>query len=191
MKKIIFLFGEAGSGRKTLIEKLLSNQDNIREQFGLEGKKIGVVRETIETYNGRDAAEERKENRGATIRNRIDDFVTSDEDVLLVKGQFSDLDDHYLNPMKYIAKTHPEIEIEFYHLDVPNRILLYERISSQEWFQKNLEKNQKRFPEEWMEIAVNHMKGLMDKYAQAGYSVRKIDTTEGYKMDQDVHKYTM
>ena len=52
MKKVIWIFGESATGKKTLIENLLNNNSSIRNELGLQNKKIEVLKLTIEECLG-------------------------------------------------------------------------------------------------------------------------------------------
>src|SRR5574344_2624919 len=89
MKKIIWIFGESATGKKTFIENVLANKFNLQNMFKLEGYKIMPLKSTIMTYN-----ESKKDSvsRNDSIINGIEEFINSDKEILLIKGQTDDLD---------------------------------------------------------------------------------------------------
>ena len=188
MKKIIWVFGEAGSGRKTLIQNILNNNDNIREELGLTDQNITVAKETIEKHDRRIMDTHETLERNKELLNSIEQFANSDNDILLVKGQYSDLEHGYSSMQTKITKNHPELDKEFYLLEVKDLDLLYERMINQDWFKNNYKKNIERFPKSWISISVNHLKNEINEYEEQGYKVTEIDTTDGYIIENQEPK---
>lgn len=172
MKKIIWIFGQHGSGRSTLIKNILENNNNIREELGITADKIAVSSEQPKI----------------SLLQNIHDFINSDEEVLLIKGTVKDMEYIYYNNLKQVANNFPELEKELYLLEVEDLDLLYERLTNTEWFKSNLEENMERFPRNWLDIAVKYMNTTINNYTEYGYQVTEIDTTDGYSINKSAVK---
>lgn len=180
MKKIIWVFGESGSGRKTLIENILNDKDNIKKELGLENENIMVAKETIEKHNKRIMDTQERTQRDKELLNSVEEFANSNNSILLVKGQYSDLEYNYDSVQNKISNNYPDIDKEFYLLEVKDLDLLYERMINQEWFKNSYEENIAKFPRSWISIAVKHLQNRMNECVEKGYQVTEIDTTDGY-----------
>ena len=187
MKKIIYIFGEAGTGKKTLIENILINKENIREQLGIETDKITVVRDTIEIFNsGRFEEENEIEKRNRSILKGISKFIQDENEILLIKGNIRDLEEHYKSIIKTIENESKEVEKEIYFLEVKDQEQLYERIINEDWFVKELNKNIYRYPKPWLDISTRHIKNRTYELAEElGYKITEIDTTDGYTVKKE------
>lgn len=183
MKKIIWIFGESATGKKTFIENILNNNLDILEDLDLNNKRIDVVRRTIDknisSFN--DVLNEK--SRHQIILEEINDFIKKDlYDVLLLKGQSNDMDERYGNTLKEVGMLYPEIEKEIYLLEVKDMDLLYNRIQNKDWFKIDFEKYSKMFPREWIDNAVIRHREQVYSYQYLGYNIIDIDSTNGYKM---------
>ena len=82
MKKIIWLFGQPGSGRKTLIDSIINNTNNVTELLDICGEKISVVdlkydRDRIVDYHITD-------ERDQALNSAINSFCKDDNELLLI-----------------------------------------------------------------------------------------------------------
>ena len=185
MKKIIWIFGESATGKKTFIENILNNNLEILDYLDLSDKNIDVVKRTIEknTSSFDDIANEK--SRYEIILEDIKKFINDDSyDVLLLKGQSNDMDNRYGNTLRDVAMLFPEIEKEIYLLEVKNMDLLYDRIQNKDWFKANFENYSKIFPREWIDGAVIRHREQVYSYEKLGYKITDIDSTNGYKLSR-------
>lgn len=186
MKKIIWIFGESATGKKTLIEALLNQSNNdIACQLGLENEKLKAIEKTIRNdfASFDDIANER--SRHYQILDGIESFVTKDDfSVLLIKGQSNDMDERYGNTLKISASIHPEISREILLLSVYDHDILYDRIVNKDWFQADKKRYAKMFPREWLDKAVEQHRKNVYAYEELGYKITEIDSTYGYKIIQ-------
>lgn len=88
MKKIIWIFGESATGKKTFIENILNGKLNILEDLELNDKRIDVVRRTTDKNLSSFDDISNEKFRHQTILQEIKDFIKNDNyNVLLLKGQ--------------------------------------------------------------------------------------------------------
>ena len=184
IKKIIWIFGESATGKKTLIETIINNSNlHLLKELNLENKKIEVVKRTISKNLSSFNDKINEKTRHEQILASINDFVQSnDSSILLLKGQSNDMDDRYGNTLKTIALFYPEIDKEIYLLEVNDNDLLYSRIINKDWFKKNEEEYSKIFPRSWIDNAVIRHKEQVYSYVNLGYKITEIDSTNGYKL---------
>ncbi len=183
MKKIIWIFGESATGKKTFIENILNGKLNILEDLELNNKKIDVVRRTIDKNLSSFNDISNEKSRHQIILEEINGFIKNDNyDVLLLKGQSNDMDDRYGNTLKSVAILFPEIEKEIYLLEVKDMDLLYNRIQNKNWFKANFEKYSSIFPREWIDDAVIKHREQVYSFSNLGYKITDIDSTNGYKL---------
>lgn len=183
MKKIIWIFGESATGKKTFIENIINKRLEILEDLDLLNKKIDVVKRTIEknTSSYDDVINEK--TRHQIILENIKSFVeNSTYDILLLKGQSNDMDIRYGNTLREVALLYPDIEKEIYLLEVKDMDLLYNRIINKDWFKADFEKYSKVFPREWIDGAVLRHREQVYSYMDLGYEIIDIDSTNGYKL---------
>lgn len=159
MKKIIWIYGQSATGKKTLINKLLNGNAKALEELDLQNKHIVACQNTIvddklvlpkivdafiyddskmqedNEYFNRDNAK----NRRACIMTDTLDFLQSSADVLLIKGQDNDIWNGRGDIVKYFLEkfaNRDDLEIEVYILMVENDEIWQQRIASKQWFQE-------------------------------------------------------
>ena len=184
MKKIIWVFGESATGKKTFIENIL-NKSNVEllSDLNLVEEKINVVQRTINKNISSFDDKENEKSRHQQIIENISNFINnSDDTVLLIKGQSNDMDNRYGNTLREVAMLFPEIEKEIYLLEVKDMDLLYNRIQNKDWFKVDFENYSKMFPREWIDGAVIRHREQVYSYQDLGYNITEIDSTNGYKM---------
>ena len=183
MKKIIWIFGESATGKKTFIENILNNNLDILEDLELNDKRIDVVKRTIEKNLSSFEDISNEKSRHQIILEEINNFINNDNyDVLLLKGQSNDMDNRYGNTLSEVAVLFPNTEKEIYLLEVKDMDLLYSRIQNKDWFKVDFEKYSKMFPREWIDNAVIRHREQVYSYQDLGYNITDIDSTNGYKM---------
>lgn len=184
MKKIIWVFGESATGKKTFIENILNKSNaELLSDLNLVEEKINVVQRTINKNVSSFDDKENEKSRHQQIIDNISNFINnSDDTVLLIKGQSNDMDDRYGNTLREVAILFPEIEKEIYLLEVKDMDLLYNRIQNKDWFKVDFEKYSKIFPREWIDGAVIRHREQVYSYQDLGYNITDIDSTNGYKM---------
>lgn len=184
MKKIIWIFGESATGKKTLIEYLMNNPNSeFAIQLGLENEKISVVERTISNNLSSFDDMNNEKVRYAQIIECIKNFMYEENNsILLIKGQSNDMDERYGNTLKISALMYPEIEKEILLLDVQDHDILYTRIVNKDWFQANKEKYSEMFPREWLDKSVEKHKNAVYSYESLGYKITEIDSTNGYEI---------
>lgn len=159
MKKIIWIYGQSATGKKTLINKLLSSDAKALEELDLQNKHIVACQNTIVDdklilpkmvdafiYNDSKMQEDNEyfnrdnaKNRRACIMTDTLDFLQSSADVLLIKGQDNDIWNGRGDIVKYFLEkfaNRDDLEIEVYILMVENDEIWQQRIASKQWFQK-------------------------------------------------------
>ena len=125
-----------------------------------------------------------EKSRHQIILENVKSFVEDDNyDVLLLKGQSNDMDNRYGNTLESVALLYPEIEKEIFLLEVKNMDLLYNRIINKDWWQENPKKYSEKFPREWIDSAVTRHREQVYSYADLGYKITDIDSTNGYKLN--------
>ncbi|MCH5167250.1 MAG: hypothetical protein J1F35_05085 [Erysipelotrichales bacterium] len=184
MQKIIWVFGESATGKKTLIESLLSDSNSeLSNSLNINGKKIRVIEDTISNNLSSFDDEDNELNRQKCILKEIADFVSQKNDeILLIKGQSNDMDDRYGNTLKQFAISYPDIDKEIFLLEVSDMDLLYERIINKDWFQADFERYSKMFPREWVDKAIQKHHNHVCSYIDYGFKIIIIDSTNGFKV---------
>ena len=157
MKKIVWVFGESATGKLTLINNLYNNDINTINSFNMENKKIMVSEITLEDRNpsyenfidnniyddslleedGPYFNKEKELDRRSKIMYDVDKFLSSDNDILLIKGQVNDMNikrgniiGNFLNKYGCIDNLY----IEVFILQVTNENELRRRIETKPWF---------------------------------------------------------
>lgn len=184
MKKIIWIFGESATGKKTLILDLLHNPNSeIRKNLGLSKESISVAQCTIDENNASFDDSLNEKIRNNAIIKTIDEFIKSNESsVLLLKGQCNDMDERYGNTLKECAITYPNIAKEIFLLEVQDMDLLYNRIINKSWFKEDEERYKKLFPREWIDRAVIKHRKQVEDYGKYGFKITTIDSTNNYNI---------
>jgi len=183
MKKIIWVFGESATGKKTFIESILNNYNSeLKEILGLNNKKIVAVKRTIEKISTL-KNESTGKTRHQEILDAIKKFVcNSESEILLIKGQSKDMNDKYGNTLRETSLLYPELEKEIYLLEVKDIDLLYNRIVNKEWYKLDIETYSKKYPREcWDNKVIEHRESVYS-YTDLGYKITEIDSTNGYKI---------
>lgn len=137
MKKIIWLFGQSATGKKTLINKLLSGDVKTLEDLNFQGKKIVACKNTIIddkqvlptkpdnfTYDDKTLEkdneyfnQEKAKNRRSCIMTDALSFLNSNNDILLIKGQDNDIWPHRGDIVKYFLSnfaSRDDVEISIF-----------------------------------------------------------------------------
>ena len=191
MKQVIWVFGESATGKKTFIEHLLKQNDiGLLEALGLENKTLDVSKVTI--LSSQDYAKEvsNYQERCQKILNDVGDFLgNSEKDVLLIKGQRSDIDIKQGNTLNHFMERFSDIERVILLLEVSDLELLYQRIVHKDWWQENPEKYEKLFPRKWLTYSVKDHEKMVLSYEMYGFHVTRIDTTNGYLVMKEERKW--
>ena len=177
MKKIIFIYGEPGVGKNTLVKNILNNTDNIRDLLNINTENISVLFGLDGGYRY-----ETKDTRSISVIKGIKEFKNSNYELLLVYGDIKDFSNKFDSTLIRINKEFPDIEKELYFLTMSDLDLLYERLVKSKWFQSNYDENKRRYPRVWLDIAINYIRKTMNRLIEEGYSVKEIDTTNGYNI---------
>ena len=167
IKKIIWIFGESATGKLTFVNNLYNGDINTVNTFNMNNKKISISEITLEDRDhdkyGNTADIEQyddylmeedglyfnKENallRRKGIMYDIENFLNSDSDVLLIKGQVNDMNIKRGNIIgvfldRYVNRN--DLEIEVYILQVTDKDILKNRIESKPWFKEFTQQEEK------------------------------------------------
>ena len=191
MKQVIWVFGESATGKKTFINYILKQEDNILlEKLGLENKHLGVSNITI--LPSKEYAKEiaNCQKRCEKILKDVTDFLENTEtDVLLIKGQHSDIDEEQANTLNLFMQRFPNLERSIYLLKVSDLDLLYQRIIHKDWWQEDPHKYEEIFPRKWLDKSVENHEKMVSDYQKFGFQVTHIDTTNGYQIMKEERKW--
>ena len=183
MKKIVWIFGQPGSGRKTLVKNILNNNEEVKSLLNLTCSSILALDETIKksfsSYEFRNI-----ELRRDYILEAISKFVDSTTELLIIYGVFTDFSDSKYDLLKQIAEDYPDLDKEILFLNPSDIDLYHERLRNTEWFKINEKENLSRFPKDWLRFSTNYMKENLYKYKELGYIITEVDTLDGYKIDK-------
>ena len=179
MKKIIWIFGKPGSGRKTLINNIKNDSHDAKKILGIENTKIEIVAYEYQEKGYFDFGQKNKRNE--QLINHITEFLNNDNEVLIIKGDFVDMEDKN-NGIIGSLSMYPLIEKEIVFLNPNNLEDLYKRLKETSWFKSDEKENSKRFPIEWLTVSVNYMRNQLFEFTKKGYKVYEIDTTNGYAL---------
>ena len=194
MKKIIWIFGESGTGKLTLIKKILEKDPKILSDLGITTNKIIPCKTTVpELYkdNIKYASFDDKFSgmtRNTEILKEIMQFYYDDNDILLVKGQVNDMKIIYGDTLKTAASLYPDMEKEIYLLEISDLDLHYQRFTNKEWFKQDPEKYSSMFTREWLPDAVEEHRKQVLSYMKFGYDVSLIDSTNDFKYIGKIEK---
>ncbi len=185
MKNVIWVFGESATGKSTLINEILTDKNNIRTYLGLNSEKIDVIENTILSNIASFDDEANERFRKEKIKEKITDFLRSDNTVLLIKGQTNDMNDKYGNTLKEFAIHFPNLNKVIYLLEIDNLDLHYYRFVNKDWFQADKERYERIFTREWLPRAVEKHRKMVYSFEQYGFTILNIDSTNGFKMRGD------
>lgn len=182
MKKVIWLFGRAGSGRKTFIDNITNLPEDIKTSLGIENTRISCVVEPYEERVGFSYVE--SQQRKSTTYAHINHFLRGENDVLVLMGESVDYDETH-DLLNTISHEYPNIEKEIVLLCPKDLDVLYERLINSEWFNSNNKRTTDNYPREWLDISISHLRKQLRKYEDNGYRFIEIDTTNGYSIDKE------
>ena len=192
MKKIIWVFGQSATGKKTLINKLLKHDEKTLSELNLDCQKISACQNTVNDdvlirtttnhildYDDRNMQpdneyfnQEIAKNRRNCIMSDSFDFLENDNDILLIKGQDNDIWPGRGDIVKYFLENfanREDVEIEVYILLVENEQIWRKRIEQKEWFQK--------FPNK-----VSVMKNMLRDRASRIHEIRVMEAFKNYNV---------
>jgi hypothetical protein len=183
MKKIILLFGQPGSGRKTLVKNILNNNEEVKSLLNLTYSSVLALddtnNKTFNSYEFRNI-----ELRREYILEAISKFVDSTTELLVVYGEFNDFSDSKFDLLKQIAEDYPDLDKEILFLNPSDIDIYHKRLKNTEWFKSNEKENLFRFPKDWLRFSTNYMKENLYEYKKVGYKITEIDTLDGYKINK-------
>lgn len=183
MKKIIWIYGQPGAGRKTLIENIKNDTNEVKKTLGIEGANLAILdipydRES--SYSDFSKTKEREKN----IHGSVKSFVTSNYDVLIIPGEFSDYDSPNTPVMKQISEDYPDLEKEIVLLNPSDINVFYERLKNTEWFKSNEKDHLRKYPKEWLNFVIKYMRDHLQEYEEDGYTFYEMDTLDGYSINK-------
>ena len=167
MKKIVWVFGESATGKETLVNKLYNQDEEALNTFNMNNKKICYSKITIVDHDNEDYgvivdnniyddslmdedniyfSRDRAKRRRSYIMSDVENFINSDNDILLIKGQINDLRVNRGNTVDYFLKKYgnnSDIQIEVIILKVEDVNELRKRIQSKSWFRKMNDETEK------------------------------------------------
>jgi hypothetical protein len=183
MKKIVLLFGQPGSGRKTLVKNILNNNEEVKSLLNLTYSSVLALddtnNKTFNSYEFRNI-----ELRREYILEAISKFVDSSTELLVVYGEFNDFSDSKFDLLKQIAEDYPDLDKEILFLNPSDIEIYHKRLKNTEWFKSNEKENLFRFPKDWLRFSTNYMKENLYEYKKVGYKITEIDTLDGYKINK-------
>jgi hypothetical protein len=183
MKKIVLLFGQPGSGRKTLVKNILNNNEEVKSLLNLTYSSALALddtnNKTFNSYEFRNI-----ELRREYILEAISKFVDSTTELLVVYGEFNDFSDSKFDLLKHIAEDYPDLDKEILFLNPSDIDIYHKRLKNTEWFKSNEKENLFRFPKDWLRFSTNYMKENLYEYKKVGYKITEIDTLDGYKINK-------
>lgn len=182
MKKIIWIFGLPGTGKSELIKNVHEDKNNLRSILNITSDNISYI---DVSHDFSKIADEYREvyKRSKLLINKVEEFLDSTNDFLIISGNFVDIRDITENSIISIDKKYPYIEKEIVFLNIEDHDLLYERIKKTDWFQSNYESCIQRYPRIWVDVAAKYLKDKIYDYKELGYKIIEIDTTEGYEVN--------
>ena len=184
MKKIIWVFGESATGKKTLINYLMKQPNSeLSINLGLENETINLVDITISQNLTSFDDNENEKRRHVQILESINKFNRDENGtVLLIKGQSNDMDERYGNTLKASSILFPDIMKEILLLEVHDLDILYERFIQKDWFLEDKIRYSQLFPREWLDGAVKKHREKVYSYQSLGFEITEIDSTYEFKI---------
>ncbi len=182
MKKIVWLFGQPGAGRSTIVRELYSNGE-VNEALDLKDQSIcyaDIPYDRNSLYTDFNTLKDRR--RDVMVNAEL--FSQDNYEVLLLRGEFPDYSDAPESTINRIMEVYPEIKQEILLLCPSDLNILLTRMRNTEWFQKNLEQNLRKYPMEWLTFAVKYMREYLTRFEQYGCTLYDVDTTDGYYIKQ-------
>ena len=187
MKKILFLFGQPGSGRKTFIYNVINQDKIVQDSLGIRYRSVSVL-DLPYDREGFMSDYRALEKRHDCILRCIEDYLKNDNQLLIVYGEHADYYDFNKSILRIICEEYPNLEKEAYFLHPDDSILGYERLVNTEWYKKD-DSNKYKYQYEWYTLVMRYMKECLLKYEECGFKLTEIDTTDGYKViNSDVKK---
>ncbi len=183
MKKVVWLFGQSGSGRRTLVNNVIHDNKEAKKALDLDYDNIDFVMlpyKTIYAFENHVSLINRK----ATILSSIEEFSKSNKDVLLIFGEFVDFIKIEVSLLHEAIDNNPDLDNQIFFLNPSDMHVLHERLKAQDWYKENEKENSYRFQFAWLEVAVSYMRDSLNKYKDLGYKVYEVDTLDGYKIDK-------
>ena len=165
MKKIMMIFGGAGCGKHTIINKIKEENVDVMNLLDIADYSYGVTEETDL---------EKKHN-------IISQFMNMEMDIMIALGFYQDIEgnDTFL---RRINRDFPNLEKEIIFLNVLDSELLFERFMKTPAIQADYENNSKKYSKEMVQSITDLMKQRLLAYESEGYKVIEIDTTNGYRV---------
>ncbi len=183
MKKLIFLFGQPGSGRTTLINNIYDHDVETLDTFDLREKGVFFI-DMPYTY-GQISYYAVPINRIDEYSNCIDEFLSGTGDIIVFKSGFIDFQDVNNSLLKKIAEKYPDLEKEILFLNPSDLEVGYERLKNTDWFKNDIDTNKVKYPFDWYRFVINYMREHLFFHEQYGYKVQEVDTMNGYKVHKD------
>jgi hypothetical protein len=178
MKKILWVFGLPGSGRKTFITNVLNNETDIKEKLNIEDSNVVFEDVPYEEnhYYGVISITERL----SKINDKVSSFLKSNNDVLLLNGEYEDYDISNSSVLKTILDNYPDIEHYIVYLNPSDKENHFKRLTETNWYKKDAVSNRGKYPIEWLKFTSKYMYNKFKIYETKGYNFIEIDTTDGY-----------
>lgn len=200
MKKIIWIYGQSATGKKTLINKLLNHDLQAINELGMNDFKIDACKNTIEDneyvvptvadnfkYDDENMQEDNEYfsrkiaiNRRSCIMTDCLNFIKSDNNILLIKGQDNDFWPGRGDIVKYFLENFSniaELEIEVLMLTVQNDEIWKNRIKNKEWFKKFEDKDGVMNNMRIARLEQKHENAVIDAFS--GYDVSFVFVDSG------------
>lgn len=207
-KRIIWIFGESATGKLTLINNLYNGDIDTLNIFDMNNKKISISEVTLEDRNSDysnikdntnydDSLMEEDNlyfNKESAFKRRngimydTDNFIKSDSDFLLIKGQVNDMNikrgniiGNFLN--KYYGLD--DIKIEVFILQVTDDEELKRRIESKPWFKEmdSIEEKERLLKTIPLKQE-KHKEDVINIFSDYDIPIYKVESLDGtYKMD--------
>lgn len=187
MKKVMWVFGKPGAGRKTLIKNILEDRLDVREP--LEIQYASVVYSCIPDNSDSLAHDHSDEVRRVnSILEQVNNFNSDDNDVLLLNGEYSDYKNFDNSIINGISDQYKELKQELLLLSPEDLDVLYERLINTEWYLSKVPEQQRKYPREWLTFSVDYLRRGLQRFNDAGYTLYDIDTTDGYSFTRKLGK---